>query len=96
MFVAFKGIEQPNSLIEEEAQRLHSELLSGIPSITQTQAALKIQQGWEQVGDVELKDDEKRVVVQILNRWSGPGEQTTENLRWLQQNMRRSLGEDVH
>jgi hypothetical protein len=96
MFVTFANIEEPNSLSEEEARDLHSELLSGTPSITHTVAARKIQRGWEQTGEVNLNDDEKRVLVQILNRRSGSGGRTTEALRWLQQNMRRTLGEDVH
>jgi hypothetical protein len=43
-----------------------------------------------------LDDDEKQAVVAVLNRWAGPGGRTTEGARWVQQNMRRSLGEDVH
>src|SRR5437867_1645191 len=96
MFVRFGNIEEPNSLSEDEARRLHGELLSGpTPSETQTQAALKIQRGWEQGADVNLNDDEKRTVVDVLNRWSEPGGRTSEALRWVQQNMRRALGEDV-
>ncbi len=95
MFVTFANIEEPNSLSEEEARELHAELLSGTPTITHTQAAQKIQRGWEQTGEVNLNDDEKRVLVRTLNR-SRPGGPKAEPLRWLQQNMRRSLGEDVH
>jgi hypothetical protein len=95
MFVTFANIEEPNSLSEEEARHLHTELLSGAPTITHTQAAEKIQRGWEQTGEVDLNDDEKRVLVQTLNR-RGPGGPKAEPLRLLQQNMRRSLREDVH
>ena len=70
-------------------------MLSGTPSITHTEAARKIQRGWEQAGEINLNDDEKRVVVQILNRRGGSGGPTAEALRWVQENMRRSLGEDV-
>jgi hypothetical protein len=94
MFVTFASIEEPNSLSEEEARDLHSELLSGTPSVIHTQVAQKIQRGWEQTGEVNLNDDEKRVLVEVLNR-QGPGGPTPEPLRWLQRNVRRSLGEDV-
>jgi hypothetical protein len=95
MFVTFANIEEPNSLSEEEARGLHAELLSGTPSITHTEAARKIQRGWEQTGEINLNDDEKRVLVQILNRRSVSGGPTAEALRRVQENMRRSLGEDV-
>jgi hypothetical protein len=96
MFITFANIEKPNSLNNEDARRLHRELLLGTPTIEQTQAALKIQRGWEQGVDVILKEDERRAVVAVLNIWSGPGEQISGAARWVQQNMRRSLGEDVH
>lgn len=96
MFVTFMNIEEPNSLDENDARRLHRELLSGVPSIPETQAALKIQHGWEKGGDVVLNDDEKHAVVAVLSRWAGPSERTSEGARWVQQNMRRALGEDVH
>ena len=64
MFVTFANIEEPNSLSEEEARGLHAELLSGTPSITHTEAARKIQRGWERTGEVNLNDDEKRVLVE--------------------------------
>ncbi|HEY8775047.1 MAG TPA: hypothetical protein VIM33_01060 [Gaiellaceae bacterium] len=95
MFVTFANIEEPNSLTDEEARGLHAELLSGTPSITHTQTAQKIQRAWEQTGEVNLNHDEKRVLVEVLNR-QGPGGPTPEPLRWLQRNIRRSLGEDVH
>jgi hypothetical protein len=94
MFVTFTNIEEPNSLSEQEARGLHAELLSGTPSMTHTQAAQKIQRGWEQTGEVNLDDDEKRVLVRVLNR-HGPEGPTAEPLRWLQRNIRRSLGENV-
>jgi hypothetical protein len=95
MFVAFANIEEPNAITEIEARQLHAELLMGTPSVTHRQVAQKIQQGWEETGEVHLNDDEKRVLVQTLNR-RGPGGPEAEALRWLQQSMRRSLGEDVH
>jgi hypothetical protein len=53
MFVTFANIEEPNSLSEEEARHLHTEMLSGAPTITHTQAAETIQRGWEQTGEVK-------------------------------------------
>jgi hypothetical protein len=67
----------------------------GTPSVTPGQVAKRIQRGWEQTGEVHLNDDEKRVLVQTLNR-RGPGGPETEALRSLQQSMGRSLGEDVY
>jgi hypothetical protein len=75
---------------------LHGELLRGQPTDDQVQAALKIQRGWEQGVDPDLSTDERRAVVAILNEAAFPSNVITERLRWLQQNMRRSLGEDVH
>jgi hypothetical protein len=94
MFVTFANTEEPNSLSEEEARQLHAELLSGTPSITQMQVAEKIQRGWERTGEVNLNDEEKRVLVQALDR-RRTGGPTAEALRVLQENMRRSLGEEV-
>jgi hypothetical protein len=95
MFVTFANIEEPNSLSEEEAKDIHAELLSGTPSITHRQAAEKIQRGWERTGEAHLSDAEKRVLVQTLSRRRSGGT-TAGPLRWLQENLRRSLGEDVH
>ena len=69
MFVAFANIEEPNALTEIEARQLHTELLMGTPSVTHRQVAKnsqveqKIQRAWEQTGEVDLNDDEKRVVL---------------------------------
>jgi hypothetical protein len=96
MFVTFANIEEPNSLSEEEARGLHAELLSGTPSVTHTEAARKIQRGWERTGEVNLNDDEKRVLIEILNRRGGSGGPTAESLRRLQENMRRSFDKNVY
>jgi hypothetical protein len=96
MFVTFANIEEPNSLSEEEARDLDAELLRGTPGNTRTQAALKIQRGWEQTGEVNLNDDEKRVLVEVIDRQSGQTGGKAEYIRLLQENMRHSLGEDVH
>jgi hypothetical protein len=96
VFVTFAGIEPPNSINETEARWLHGELLRGVPREPQVQAALKIQRGWEQGVDVQLGIDEKRAVVAVVNVAALPSNATSEALRWLQRNMRRSLGEDVY
>jgi hypothetical protein len=59
-------------------------------------AARKIQRGWEQTGEINLNGDEKRVLVQALDRRKGSGGRTTASLRLLQRNIRRSLEEDVN
>jgi hypothetical protein len=58
-------------------------------------AALKIQYGWEQVGDVRLSEDERRAVLKVLDRAAPPGE-ITERLRWLQVGLQNSLGIEAH
>ena len=95
MFVTFANIRKPNSLSEEEARNLHAELLSGTPSITHTRVALKIQRGWEQTGEVSVNDDEKRLLVEVMDRQAESGGTKAKYIRLLQQNLRRSLREDV-
>jgi hypothetical protein len=106
VFITFSSIDRPRSISEEEARWLTEALLRS-PSEEESlglvtprteeaaQAALKIQYGWEQVGDVRLSEDERRAVLKVLDRAAQPGE-ITERLRWLQVGLQNSLGIEAH
>ena len=108
-FVKF-AIDPPNSISQEEAEWLRAQLLVGGPSEAATQAGLKIQRALdtdvapEATADVTLTDAEKREAISVLDdAFVGSGQDevlirpgAAERLRWLQENLKSSLGEDAH
>ena len=99
MFVTFADLDPPNSVDESEARWLASELLRGTPTEDAVQAALKVQRAHEEVGNVVLSVSEMHAVLGVLAEASAPlsGNRTTDRLRWVEQQLRRRLGDlDAH
>jgi len=99
MFVTFADLDPPNSVDESEARWLAAELLRGTPTEDAVQAALKIQRAHEETGNVVLSQSEMHAVLGVLADASAPlsGNRTTDRLRWVEQQLRRRLGDlDAH
>jgi hypothetical protein len=99
MFVTFADLEPPNSVDESEARWLAAELLRVTPTEDAVLAALKIQRAHEEVGNVVLTVSEMHAVLGVLAEAFGPlsGNRTTDRLRWVEQQLRRRLGDlDAH
>jgi len=96
MFISFVQLPPPNSIDEGEAKLLRERLLEGTPSDAATQAAGKIQQAAARDGALwALSRPEVEAIVAALGRASSPGDEITERLAWIGQQLKRLLDDET-
>jgi hypothetical protein len=96
MFISFVQLPPPNSIDNGEAKTLRALLLDGTPSDAAAQAAGKIEQAARRDGTLwGLSRPEMEAIVAALGRASSPGNETTERLRWIEQQLKGLLADET-
>ncbi|HST17205.1 MAG TPA: hypothetical protein VLK36_06015 [Gaiellaceae bacterium] len=96
MFISFVQLPPPNSIDDGEAKLLRELLLHGTPSDAAAQAAGKIEQAAARDGALwALSRPEVEAIVTALGEGSSPGSETTERLRWIEQQLRLLLDDET-
>jgi hypothetical protein len=99
--VTFADVEPPNTISEAAAQWLIDHLRNGpFPSDASIQASLAIERAIQDETLVTLSAEGRRAVRDVLSGAFGISPpplppDSAESLRWLEQNIRISLGEDT-
>jgi hypothetical protein len=96
MFISFVQLPPPNSIDEGEAKLLREWLLAGPPADAAAAAAKKVEQAAARDGALwALSRPEVEAIVAALGQASSPGNEISERLAWIEQQLKRLLDDET-